>query len=274
MRPVGRQINEVVLDNDSAGVTFTGSVDQQHAARATTTRTTAPSPTPCPYRFASTTTRRRNGGRHLHAEHPAGRLLSGLHLGARTARTARRSSTASTTPAARREIRVDHSMVGNGWVYLGTYHFNAGSSTTLRLGADQQQRAGAGSVVIADAIRFGNGMGDFIWTASGAPAISGYPREDENSLPLDLPARSASGTTPGDASIGTRQRLGAVEHGRVHERDATRSATRVYIGFHSNAGGGRGARRADRRRRSRPHAPPGRPRAVHSAGRSTRTCRR
>ena len=32
--------------------------------------------------------------------------------------------------------------------------------------------------------------------------------------------------------------------------DSDRSARRVYIGFHSNAGGGRGARRADRRRRA------------------------
>ena len=55
MRPVGRQLNEVVLDNDSAGVTFTGAWSNSTQARVTTTKTTAPSPT----RFAIASPARR-----------------------------------------------------------------------------------------------------------------------------------------------------------------------------------------------------------------------
>src|SRR5262249_3447228 len=81
------------------------------------------------------------------------------------------------------QITVDHSKVGSGWVYLGTYHFNAGKSTTSEGSVGITNKASVtGKVVIADAIRFGNGMGDYIWTGSGATAVSGYPREDENSF--------------------------------------------------------------------------------------------
>src|SRR5690606_14370051 len=80
------------------------------------------------------------------------------------------------------QIRVDHSMVGNGWDYLGTYHFDGGSSSEAGSGQVSNEGA-AGKVVIADAVRFGNGMGDLREGSGGigTGTVSGYPREDESS---------------------------------------------------------------------------------------------
>jgi hypothetical protein len=58
------------------------------------------------------------------------------------------------------QVRIPHHMVGNGWVYLGEYFFNAGSNATTGSVVISNLRSTAtGHVVIADAIRFGNGMG-------------------------------------------------------------------------------------------------------------------
>lgn len=57
------------------------------------------------------------------------------------------------------QIRVDHSMVGNGWVYLGTYHFDGGGSSSVAGSVQISNEGAAGKVVIADAVRLGNGMG-------------------------------------------------------------------------------------------------------------------
>ncbi len=76
------------------------------------------------------------------------------------------------------QVRIPHHMVGNGWIYLGEYYFNAGSSSAN--GSVNHQQSGeapaTGTVVIADAIGFGNGMG----TVDQGGGVSGYPREDEN----------------------------------------------------------------------------------------------
>ena len=138
------------------------------------------------------------------------------------------------------EIRVDHRMVGKGWVYLGTYHFDAGTSGNVQI---SNQSTDGGSVVIADAIRFGNGMGDMrdgpggVGAASGT--ISGYPREDENSL-MWLWRAIGQGNSP--ASVLQSSNVSAPSRMAEHMNANTNPfGTTVYIGFHSNAGGGRGA---------------------------------
>jgi len=72
------------------------------------------------------------------------------------------------------EVTVNHRRVGNGWVYLGNYYFAAGTSGYV----DISNRSGDSGVVIADAIRFGNGMGD----VNAGGGVSGKPREDEAGL--------------------------------------------------------------------------------------------
>jgi hypothetical protein len=68
-------------------------------------------------------------------------------------------------------------MVGNGWIYLGEYYFDAGSNSAKGSAVISNLRSTTnGTVVIADAIRFGNGMG----TVNRGAGPSGYPREEEN----------------------------------------------------------------------------------------------
>ncbi len=71
------------------------------------------------------------------------------------------------------EVVVDHREVGNGWVWLGEYHFVAGEDNYVEI-SNASPTIG---VVIADAIRWGNGIGDI--PATSQNIVSGYPRDEE-----------------------------------------------------------------------------------------------
>jgi hypothetical protein len=240
MRPIGHQLNEVVLDNDSAGVTFSGAwsnssqtrfYDEDYGAVADAV----------PYRFASTTAGAESAVATYAPSIPAAGfypiytwVLSGTD---RTSQLYKINHTGGQT-----EIRVDHSKVGGGWVYLGTYYFNAGSSAAA--GSVQISNEGtAGKVVIADAIRFGNGMGDMkdgpagVGAASGT--ISGQPREDENSM-LWL-WRSVGQGVSAASVVGTDNVSAPSRMAEWMNVNSNAFGTSVYISFHSNGGNGRGA---------------------------------
>ena len=239
LRPVGRQINEVVLDNDSASVTYTGSwsnstgtqyYDEDYGASADSVS----------YRFASTVT----GTETATATYLPNIPQAGFYpvytwvfsSSNRTEQTYRVNHTGGST-----EITVDHRKVGKGWVYLGTYHFNAGSSATGEGSVQIINKSPVSGVVIADAIRFGNGMGDWVDTPTGAPGISGYPREDENSF--HWIARSVGiGTSLTTATGASSNNNVSAPSNYAQYMFSGTFGEAVYIGFHSNAGGGRGAR--------------------------------
>jgi hypothetical protein len=258
MRPIGRQTNEVVLDNDSPGVTFTGSwsnssstryYDEDYGAAADAV----------PYRYAATTAT----GETASATYTPNIPQSGfypvytwvLRGTDRVSQLYRINHTGGTT-----EVRVDHSKVGSGWVYLGTYHFNQGSAGAV--GSVEISNNGTtngppnSKVVIADAIRFGNGMGD--WIEPGAPAISGKPREDENSEHW-IARMLGVGTTA--AQVGLTDNVNGPSNMAQWMFSGT-FGDAVYIGLHTNGSTGdvdtatgRGAR-ADRHRRLRSYATP------------------
>jgi len=74
------------------------------------------------------------------------------------------------------EIRVNHERVGLGWVWLGTYYFAAGTNGYVEISNYAPGDYDSGNdVIIADAIRFGNGMGD----VDRGFGVSGYPRDEE-----------------------------------------------------------------------------------------------
>jgi hypothetical protein len=147
-------------------------------------------------------------------------------------------------------VRIDHSMIGNGWIYLGTYHFAAGSSSAVGSVVISNQGA-TGKVVVADAIRFGNGMGDVLDGPNGPGAaggtISGRPREDESSIIWDI------------RSVGQGVNITTMFHTNATTFDPNVSApailaqymfqnsnpfgSGVYIAIHSNASGGSGTSR-------------------------------
>ncbi len=99
MRPVGRQINEVVLDNDSAGVTFSARAGRTAAAHGTTTKTTAwPA---MPFRTDSPARSRAPRRRRPPTHQTFRRLVSIRSIpGCCGEPTARSRRTASTIPAA------------------------------------------------------------------------------------------------------------------------------------------------------------------------------
>lgn len=67
---------------------------------------------------------------------------------------------------------------GFTWKYIGTYHFNAGTGGSVVI---DNQSSVAGNRVIADAVRFGGGMGDMFDPNDPAPqSTSGEPRWEES----------------------------------------------------------------------------------------------
>ena len=240
MRPIGNQLNEVVLDNDSPGVTFAGSwsdtlgtvfYDEDYGTSADSVG----------YRFASI-----NANETATATYTPNIPEAGfypvytwvLNSGNRTDQLYRiNHSDGGVT-----EIRVDHRQVGKGWVYLGTYHFDAGTSGNVVI---SNQSTAGGSVVIADAIRFGNGIGDMLDGPNGighpSGSTTGQPREDEAAL---LWTYRAIGQGNNPASILGTSNVSAPHLMAEHmNSNANPFGTSVYIGFHSNAfnGSARGA---------------------------------
>lgn len=118
-------------------------------------------------------------------------------------------------------VRVPHNLVGRGFVWLGTYWFDAGMNgyveiTNSRLAGD------TGTVVIADAIRFGNGIG-----------ADNRPRDEEGNRHWGADVNQFPGTV-------TSSNVSAPPRGAAHMNIGPFGKS-VYVGFHSNAAGGRGA---------------------------------
>ncbi len=241
-RPVGHQTNEVVLDNDAAAVTFSGSWSDSVSTIY------YGSAGDVPYRFASLAATETATATYTpnipvagfypvytwvrHGNDRTSQLYRIRHMGGES------------------RVRVPHYLVGNGWVYLGSYYFNAGSNSTngAVVISNLQPTPSIGTVVIADAIRFGNGMGSIVPTPKDTetPTTSSYPREEECSRywvqkSLGQGQSSSlynqSGLSDQDDNVGTPPRMAAEMNSTTTE---TNIFKRVYVGFHSNAGGGRG----------------------------------
>jgi hypothetical protein len=227
LRPVGYQTNELIVDNTSlaagdwvgAWSNSSSSIYYGNAGDAV------------PYRFAAASTTETAVARYR-ANIPAGGFYPvyawAQHGGNRVPDQLYRVYHSGGAT----EVKVNHQMVGNGWVYLGTYHFNAGpGGPGLSTGGYVEisnRSSGGGSVVIADAIRFGNGIGP-----------SGHGRHDEASLYWVEAARgqgvpsSAHGTSTVTAQIRFAEHMNREQAGHMTDR--------VFLSFHSNASGGRGS---------------------------------
>ena len=230
MRPIGFQTNEVVLDNDSAGVTFAGFWTNS------TSTIFFGSAGDVPYRFAPLNATETATATYTPTIPAAGfyPVYTWVRVGSdRGDQLYRIRHTGGESP-----VRVPHHMVGSGWVYLGTYHFNAGANANIGSVVVSNLRSTTNGVyVFADALRFGNGMG----TINRGGGVSGYPREDECArywVQAGLGQGQSSSLYDGssdDASdnVGTPPRMAAEMN-----REAAGSMTkRLFIGFHSNACG-------------------------------------
>jgi hypothetical protein len=234
-RPIGYQTNEVVLDNVSPAVTYAGSWSDS------TSSIYFGAPGAVPYRYATLSSTETATATYTPAIPVSGFypiytwVLSG---GNRTNQLYRINHTGGQAL-----VRVPHHMVGSGWVYLGTYYFNAGSNFASGSAVISNLAEGTpgASVVIADAIRFGNGMGDVVPTPGGTetPTVSGYPREEEcsrywvqRSLGQGQPSSLYDGSDSDQSdNVGAPPRMAA----EMNREIAGNMYKRVYMGFHSNS---------------------------------------
>jgi len=228
MRPVGNQPNEVVLDNDSPGVTFTGSWSNSTGSIFYGTAGDVP------YRFASTSTTQTAVAKYT-PNIPVAGFYPVYAWAADGTNRATDQLYRITTSGGTIEVKVNHRRVGKGWVYLGTYYFDQGTSGYVEI---SNKSSSTGSVVIADAIRFGNGMGDI----DRGGGVSGHTREDEAALywimasagvgtPSSVYAPNGDDATDNvGAPIRWAAYMNAEGQGSVTDR--------IYLSFHSNAGDG------------------------------------
>jgi hypothetical protein len=230
LRPVGHQTNEVVLDNDDPGVTFVGSWTNSSSS------VYFGSVGDVPYRFATSALTETAYARYQPNIPAAGfypvYAWSSYGSNRATDQLYRVSHSGGIT-----EVTVNHRRVGNGLVYLGTYHFEAGTSGYVDI---SNRSATAGSAIIADMIRFGNGMGDI----NRGGGVSGVAREDESGLywvqwhvdrSQGIPESEYRATTiDRDAAVSFSPRYSEYMN---REQDGQLS-DRVFVSFHSNAGSG------------------------------------
>lgn len=232
-RPLGHQTNEVVLDNDDPGVTFTGSWSDSVQT------VFWGSPGDVPYRFASLNATETAIATYTPNIPVAGFypvytwVLNGSDRGDQLYRIRHTGGES--------QVRIPHHMVGNGWIYLGEYYFNAGANAALGSVVVSNLRGSpTGTVVIADAIRFGNGMG----SVNRGSGVSGYPREDENMrywVQANLGQGQSSSLYDGSGDDESDSWSAPPKMSAHMNREAAGTIMdRIHINFHSNAGGGRG----------------------------------
>jgi hypothetical protein len=229
LRPVGHQPHEVVMDNDDPGVKFKGRWRNGDAK----TYFGAVGSVPC--KQARTSTKETAYARYRPQLPAAGFYPVYAWTSSGGDRAAdqlyRIHHTGGDT-----EVTVNHRRVGNGLVYLGTYHFDAGTNGYVDI---SNRSTSPRSIVVADMIRFGNGMGDI----DRGGGVSGLERTDESGLYwVKWHADRAQGVAESDYREARDDRQAAVSfsprYAQFMNREADgRLADRVFVSFHSNAGG-------------------------------------
>lgn len=230
LRPIGHQPNERVLDNDDVEVTFSGPWSDSSA------NVYFGDAGDVPYRFASTSatetataTYRPNlpeagfypvySWTRAGTDRAADQLYKVTHAGGTT------------------EVTVNHRRIGNGTVYLGTYYFDAGTEGKVEI---SNRSSEAGRVVIADMIRFGNGVGDI----DRGGGISGRDRTDESGLYwVKWHVDRSQGVATSEYRVSSDDRSASVSFSPryaeyMNQANDGSLSDRVFVSFHSNAGGG------------------------------------
>ena len=167
-RPVGWQDLEIVLDNDDPGVTYTGAWSDGSSSKYYENGVTNSG---IVYKWTSsdvteTATARYTPTITVTDFYPV--YCFAVANTNRTLQTYRVKHSGGIN-----EVVVDHRLVGNGWIWLGDYHLAAGGDNYVEI-TNLSTESGA---IIADAIRWGNGVGDI--SRPGPDSISGHLREEE-----------------------------------------------------------------------------------------------
>ncbi len=237
MRPVGHQLNEVIVDNSDAG--FTTPSGTWSSSVNTPYFSTHNGDDAAHYRFIATSTTETAVARFTPTISTAGFYPVYTWAKRDTDRPPDQLYRVNYTGGSI-EIKINHQQVGHGWVYLGTYYFASGTAGNVEI---SNKSSVTGKFAIADAIRFGNGMGD----VDRGGGVSGKPREDEASYYWISAQRGWNG-------VNNREPLSLFDGGNSLDDDANVGAPAkwgkymvsapfgqsIYLGFHTNAAGGRG----------------------------------
>ncbi len=230
-RPVGYQTNEFVIDNDDAQAVFSGT---WATSSSTIFFGTAGD---VPYRYAyintnsETATARYRPNLSAAGYYP---VYGWTRCGSDRVRQLYRIHHSGGDS----EVRVHHRRVGLGWVWLGNYYFEKGTNAYVDISNYAPGYTSGSDVVIADAIRFGNGMGD----VSRGFGVSGQPRELECARywiqrglgqGMDAGIYDLGGYDDESDNVGAPRRM-TEEMNRESDGGFW---DRLYLGFHSNAGG-------------------------------------
>lgn len=233
-RPLGHQVHERIVDNmQQACVRFQGQwYDSQSDVFYGTLRDRVP------YRFARAS-RQETAIARFHPYLPE-RGTYPVYCWARDGADRVLQTYRIVHSGGATDVRVNHRMVGKGWVYLGQYAFERGTSGYVEVTNLVDDAKDVGGVVVADAIRFGNGMGD----VNRGGGISRRPREEEACAywvkraaeELLAPVFELVEASDQDNNVGSSPRMAAHMN---REKEGT-FFDRIFLSFHSNAVGGRG----------------------------------
>lgn len=231
-RPVGFQSNEVIVDNDDPNVIFAGLWSD-----STSTEFYGEAGDTVPYKYTTST--------YINSETAYARYIPNIpEAGFYPVYTWAKSGSDRVNDqlyiikhsGGSTDVRINHRMIGRGWVYLGTYYFESGNDGYVEINNDSSDSVPSVPVIIADAIRFGNGMGDI----DRGGGVSGKTREDEASRYWVEKGFGQGGDTSVydrptlsdvDDNVGTPPRMGA----KMNNENVGVMTDRVYIGLHTNA---------------------------------------
>ena len=139
--------------------------------------------------------------------------------------------------------KVNQTMGGGTWVYLGTHTFNAGEKTPQ--GVLLSSVSGYKGVVSADAVRFGGGMGN-VARGDSLPRTSGLPRYLEGArynlqaagFPIDVYSTYKGENDYRDDINSRSHALNYLSGGSVYNPDTTGLGVPLELSFafHSDAG--------------------------------------
>lgn len=140
------------------------------------------------------------------------------------------------------EFRVNQTMGGGTWVYLGTFHFNKGSGKEQGVVLNNESKHAG--IVSADAVRFGGGMGN---VARGTEAVtSGMPRYLEaarynlqtGGFPPEVYSAYSGESDYRDDILCRGHAVNYLSGGSIFNPDTTglRVPLELSFGFHSDAG--------------------------------------
>ncbi len=239
LRPTGWQPIEIVLDEDDPGVTFTGTWSDSTGTKYYENGVTVDGVS---YKWVSanaveTATARYTPTITVTDFYPV--YCFAVASDNRALQTYRVGHSGGVSA-----VMVDHRETGSGWIWLGDYYLEAGGDNYVEI-TNESTVSGA---IIADAIRWGCGVGDVVRPGPGT--VSGYPRDEEcqrywaeselgdNAVGFSSGIWDLGGYDDGSDNVGAGARL-AREMNVVPAGGVLADRwKRVHLEFHTNASTG------------------------------------